>query len=377
MKKTITFGLFFCLFFFASIIPAQNVPVKATLQPYIDAGELPGVVTVITTRDKILQIDAIGYADLETKRPMNSETIFWMASQTKVVTAVAVMMLVEEKKLSLDEPATTYIPELRNLRVIAEQNEQKTVLVPTERPVTLRMLLSHTAGTVFITPFQQKHGIDSLPTEKALTDFITTPLAHQPGTKYLYSNVGIDIAAAIVERVSQTPFETFLEKRIFEPLGMKETSFWLTPEQMTRLAKPYRLDKENKTLVETKIFFLTYPLENRANRFPEGGGGLFSTPTEWVRFYQMLAGEGTFNGKQILTPESVREIRTKQTGDLPNNYGLGVNIGGSVFGHGGSHGTESKLDTKTGRIVQYFIQQENLPKAGEAQNTFIKMALTP
>jgi CubicO group peptidase (beta-lactamase class C family) len=377
MKNLFSFGMFLCWLIFASVVSAQSVSIKEKLQPYIDAGELPGVVTVIATADKVLQIDAVGYADLETKRPMSSDTVFWMASQTKVVTAVAVMMLVEEGKLSLDEPVTTYLPELKNFRVIAEQNEKQTVLTSVEHPITLRMLLSHTAGMVFITPFQQKHGIDSLSTMNALTTFIMTPLAHQPGTKYLYSNIGIDIAAAVVEHVSKTPFETFLEKRLFEPLGMKETSFWITSEQATRLAKPYRFDKEKKSLVETKIFFLTYPLENRANRFPEGGGGLFSTPTDWVRFYRMLAGEGTFEGKQILSPESVREIRTKQTGDLPNNYGLGVNISGTIFGHGGSHGTDSKLDTKTGRIIQYFIQQENLPKAGEAQNLFIKTALAP
>ncbi|MDR0871321.1 MAG: beta-lactamase family protein [Planctomycetaceae bacterium] len=375
MKHTFRILAFFCLLFFVSTLSAQNAPIKELLQPYIDSSELPGIVTVIATKDKVLQIDAVGYADLETKQPMTPNTVFWMASQTKPVTAIAVMILVEEGKLSLDEPAVKYLPELKNLRVIAEQNEKQTVLVPPDKPITLRMLLSHTAGMVFITLFQQKYGIDSLPTNRALTTFIMTPLAHQPGTKYLYSNVGIDIAATIVERVSGMPFETFLEKRLFEPLGMKETSFWPTAEQIKRLAKPYRLDKESKKLVETKIFYLTYPNDDRVNRFPEGGGGLFSTPAEWVRIYQMFAGEGTFDGKKILSPESVKEIRTKQTGDLPNNYGLGTNIGGSVFGHGGSHGTDSKLDINTGRIVQYFIQQEGLPKAGEAQGAFMKAAL--
>ncbi|MDR1140807.1 MAG: beta-lactamase family protein, partial [Planctomycetaceae bacterium] len=363
MKSTFRMLLFLCLFHFVSVVSAQHVPVKELLQPYIDSGELPGVVTVIADKDKIVQIDAVGYTDLETKRPMSADTLFWMASQTKPVTAIAVMMLVEEGKLSLDEPATKYLPELKELRVVKEWNDKQTVLVPPEQPITLRKLLSHTAGMAFLTRFQLKYGIDSLPMDRALTTFVMTPLPHQPGTKYLYSNIGIDIAATIVERVSQIPFETFLEKRLFEPLEMKETSFWLTAEQTKRLAKPYQWNKETKKLAETKIFFLTYPHEDRTIRFPEGGGGLFSTPTEWVRIYQMFAGEGTFKGKKILSPESVKEIRTKQTGDLPNNYGLGVNIDGNIFGHGGSHGTESKLDTNTGRIVQYFIQQEALPKA--------------
>lgn len=367
---------FFALSFVFSV-SAQDVPVKELLRPYVDSGELPGVVTLIATKDKILQIDALGLADLETKQPMAENTVFWMASQTKPVTAVAVMMLVEEGKLSLDEPITKYLPELAALQVVREKDENRTVLVSPDKAITLRQLLSHTAGTVFISPIQQRFGIDSLPTDKALFSFAMTPLAHQPGTKYLYSNIGIDIAATAVERVSGMPFETFLEKRLFEPLGMKETTFWPSEDQMKRLAKAYRLDKEKKSLVETNIFFLTYPLNDRTNRFPEGGGGLFSTATDWVRFYQMLAGEGIFEGKRILSEESVREIRTKQTGDLPESYGLGVGIGGTIYGHGGSHGTDSKLDTKTGRIVLYLIQQEGLPKAGEAQNAFFKAALVP
>jgi CubicO group peptidase (beta-lactamase class C family) len=377
MKSILNFLTCLGLFFYVSAISAQNIPVKELLQPYIDSGDLPGVVTVIATKDKILQLDAVGFADIETKRPMTSDTLFWMASQTKLVTAVAVMMLVEEGKLSLDEPVTTYLPELKDLRVIAEQDEKRTVLVSPDKSITLRMLLSHTAGMIFITPFQRKFGIDSLSISKALNTFVMTPLAHQPGTKYLYSNIGIDVAATAVEQVSGMPFETFLEKRLFEPLGMKETTFFPTAEQVQRLAKPYRLDNETKKLTETKIFFLTYPVENQTIRFPEGGGGLFSTPTEWIRLYQMLAGEGTFDGKKILSQKSVLEIRTKQTGELPNNYGLGVNVSDHVFGHGGSHGTDSKLDVNSGRIVQYFIQQENLPKAGESQQKIFKTALNP
>lgn len=369
------FLIFAFLFAFVSGASAQSVPVKDLLRPYVESGELPGVVTVIATKDKVLQINALGLADVETKQPMTENTVFWMASQTKPVTAVAVMMLVEEGKLSLDEPITTYLPELNVLQVIKEKNESQTVLVPPEKPITLRQLLSHTSGTAFLTPIQHRFGIDSMPSDKALVSYAMTPLTHQPGTQYLYSNIGINIAATAVERVSAMPLEEFLAKRLFEPLGMKETTFWPSEDQMKRLAKAYRWDKDKNTLVEINIHYLTYPLDDRVHRFPEGGGGLFSTAPDWVRFYQMLAGEGTFEGKRILSAESVREIRTKQTGDLPTSYGLGVGIGGTVYGHGGSHGTDSKLDTKTGRIALYLIQQAGLPKAGEAQSTFFKAAL--
>lgn len=365
-----------CFTFLVSFAVGQDVPVKKLLEPYVESGDIPGAVTVIATKEKVLQIDCVGYADLESKRSMTENTVFWMASQTKPVTAVAVMMLVEEGKLSLDEPITKYIPELGGLFVISELDDQKLDLVRPDKPITLRMLLSHTAGTSFISLMQQRHGIDCLPTEKALTSYLMTPLLHQPGTKYLYSNVGINIAATAVERVGGMPFEDFLQIRLFEPLGMNETTFWPSADQMKRLAKAYRQDKETKKFSEIKIHFLTYPLEDRMHRFPEGGGGLFSTPTDWVRFYQMLAGEGIFEGKRILSEKSIQEIRTKQTGDLGGSYGLGVAIGGNHFGHGGSHGTDSRITLDSGRIGMYFIQQEGLPKAGEAQNAFFSAAFS-
>lgn len=363
-----------CFAFFVPLAAGQDVSVQKRLEPYVASGDIPGAVTVIATKDKVLQIDCVGYADLETKRPMTPDTVFWMASQSKPVAAVAVMMLVEEGKLALDEPITKYIPELGDLRAVSEKDDKKTVLVPVDKPITLRMLLSHTAGTPYLSLIQQRHGIDCLPTEKALTSYVMTPLTHQPGTKYLYSNVGINIAATAVERVGGMPFEEFLQKRIFEPLGMKETTFWPSADQIKRLAKAYRKDKETKNLSEIDIHLLTYPLDDRQRRFPEGGGGLFSTPVDWVRFYQMLAGEGVFEGKRILSEKSVQEIRTKQTGDLGGSYGLGVAIGGNHFGHGGSHGTDSRLALDSGRIGMYFIQQQGLPKAGEALNAFFGAA---
>lgn len=359
----------------AATVSAQDLPIGDLLQPHVNAGQIPGVVTVVATKDKILQIDALGFADLETKRPMTADTLFYMASQTKTVTAIAVMVLVEENKLSLDEPITTYLPELKDLWVVSEQSDSRKVLVLPERPITLRMLLSHTSGMIFNSLLHKKFGNDFLPLSKTLVCAVMTPLQHQPGTAYLYSNMGIDMGAMVVERVSKMPFDQFLEKRLFEPLGMKETTFRPTRRQVDRIAKTYGWNKKEKRLFESKLATLSYPLDDPDLHFPRGGGGLFSTPNDWVRIYQMLAGEGTFEGRKILSPESVREIRTKQTGELPNSYGLGVKIEGDRFGHGGAHGTNSLLDTKTGRIGQYFIQQTGLPKADEARRTFFKAAL--
>jgi CubicO group peptidase (beta-lactamase class C family) len=330
-------------------------------------------VTVIADKNGVTQIDCLGYADRETQRPMTADTLFWVASQTKQITATAVMMLVETGKISLDAPVTDYLPELKNLKVIATKDDQKTVLVPPEKPITLRMCLSHTAGFPFLSPFQERHHIDALPVSSAVTTYAMTPLLSQPTTNYLYSNVGINVAAAVVEKVAGMPFEQFLQQRLFDPLEMTETTFFPTAEQLTRLAHPYRWDNENAKLVVTKIGFLSYPLDKK-NRYPEGGGGLFSTPKEWVKIYQLFANEGTLNSKKILTPESVKEIRSKQTGSLSANYGFGIQMGGDWIGHDGSHGTSSRFNHQTGNIAEYFIQQEGLPKAGEAQQKFMKIA---
>ncbi len=377
MPKSRTNLLLLCFALSVSFLSAQEFTVKEKMQPLIDAGDLHGFVTLVADKDKILQIDCFGLADVEAKRPMTPDTVFWMASQTKPVTSIAVMMLVDEGKLSLDEPVTTYLPELKDLRVAVPRDGDETALVPVNSPVTLRRLLCHTGGVPFISPMQQRHGIDCLPSNKALTSYVMTPLAQQPGTQFLYSNIGINIAATVVERVSGMPLEDFLEKRLFEPLGMKETSFWPTEEQIDRLAKAYTFNDDKTGFKEIRIWALTYPLQDRTRRFAEAGGGLFSTPNDWVRIYQMLADEGVFQGKRILSEAAVKEIRTDQTGELPASYGLGAAVYGNAYGHGGSHGTDSRLSTKNGRIAMYFIQEAGLPKAGPSRDTFFDTVLPP
>jgi len=369
----------FCAFFLCSlaVIAAEKFPVAEALEPYIKNGELPGIVTVIADKDAVLQIDTIGYADIETKRPMKADTVFWAASQTKPVTAVAVMILVDEGKLSLTESVTKYLPELANLKVIAEKKDDGSMtLVPVDKPITLEMLLSHTAGLEFLTLFQQKHAIDSLPIEQCVTTILMTPLRSQPGTAYHYSNIGINLAGAVVERIAGMPFETFLEKRIFAPLGMTETTFFPSAEQLKRLATAYSCNKEKTQLVAKQTNLMTYPFDSK-RRFAEPGGGLFSTPTDFVKFFQMLQGNGEFNGKRILSEDAVKTIYAKHTGALNAPYGLGVVTNDGVYGHGGAFGTDARVDTKNGRVMLYFIQHQGLPKSEEAKQKFYKIAQVP
>jgi len=364
------------LFLFPLVVTAaEKFPVAETLEPYINNGELPGMVTVIATKDTILQVDTLGYANVEAKQPMKADTVFWIASQTKPVTAVAVMILVDEGKLSLTEPVTTYLPELKDLKVAVKEDD-RTLLVPVNKPITLEMLLSHTAGLEFLTPFQSKHAIDSLPMERHVTTIIMTPLRTQPGTAWHYSNIGITLAGAVVERIAKMSFEEFLEKRIFEPLGMTETTFFPDTDLLALLATTYSFDKEKSQLVPSQSNLITYPLDSKC-RFAEPGGGLFSTPNDLVKFFQMLQGNGEYNGKRILSEAAVTEIRTKHTGALNVPYGLGVVTNDGVYGHGGALGTDAQVNTNNGRVLLYFIQHQGLAKSEEAKQKFFKIGNLP
>ncbi|MDR1268642.1 MAG: beta-lactamase family protein, partial [Planctomycetaceae bacterium] len=310
------------VFFLFSPVLAEEFVVKSVLQPYIDNGDIAGIVTAIASKDAILQIDTLGYQDIETQKPMQTDTLFWVASQSKPITAAAVMILVDAGKLNLDEPLTTYLPEFVAARVLLVKEEKQTVLVPWEHPPTLRQLLSHTSGMDWGGAIHRKFGFDILSYAEEAVLFPTIPFVSQPGTKSLYSNMGINTAAMIVERVSGQHYADFLQQRLFAPLGMVNTTF--IPD-LNRLAKPYRFDKTVKKLVETENTRFSHPLDN-PNRQPDAAAGLFSTAGDIANFYRMLLGEGSFEGKQILSEQSVREITQKQTGELPQQYGLGMDI---------------------------------------------------
>lgn len=338
----------------------SNKEIQAVLQPYIDKGELPGIVTVVARKEEIKSVVSVGFQNITTKKAMTPDALFWIASQTKPITATAVMILVEEGKLNLDEPVTTYLPELKKL---------------TTKPITLRNLLSHTSGMKWVNSIQEQMGvIDGLPLKTGVYATVLTPLDTLPGTRYKYSNQGVNIAAAIVEKVSGTPFEEFLQKRIFNPLGMKNTTFWPAEAQLKALVTPYKKG-DNGTLVETTVNHLQYPLDDKTKRYPEAAGGLFSTPRDLVKFYQMLANNGVYNGIRILQESSVKEMSRRQTKEtMDKSYGFCLDVTDKQYGHGGSYGTDTRIDKSTGLIYMYFIQQNGLKASSEALNAFKRKA---
>jgi CubicO group peptidase (beta-lactamase class C family) len=296
---------------------------------------------------------------------MTPDTLFWIASQTKGITGVALMILVDEGKVSLDDPVTKFIPKLKDLWVVESAEGNRMTLVKATKPITVRQVMSHTSGYPFLSPQEQK--IDLMLLREKISVYAQTPLVAEPGAKYIYSNIGINIAGYIIEAVSGMPYETFMQKRLFEPLGMTETVFWLTPEQEARLARCYRPNWEQK-LEQCPIGFMTPPFTDRVNRFAEPGGGLFSTLHDVARLCRMLLNGGTLDGTRVLSENAVRALGVKQTGDgVDVHYGLGFELHDWGFKHGGAQGTQMRIDTKRGLVTVYMIQHAGFPKEREKE----------
>lgn len=343
-------------------LPAR---LESAARPFIVNHQLAGCVMVVADTQKILHSVTLGWADVQAKKPMQADTLFWIASQSKPITATALMMLVDEGRVHLDDPVEKYLPEFRGQWLIAEAAEDHMLLKRPSRPIRVRDILSHTSGLPFRSALEVPT-LDVFPLAARVRSYAMTPLEFDPGSRYQYSNAGINTAARIVEVVTGKRFEEFLKERIFEPLGMKDTTFWPDAEQLSRLAKAYRYDAQSKELVSVQIDQLAYPLDDRQNRYPVPAGGLFSTAADLVKFYQMLLNNGTFEGKRLLSEDAVREMTSRQTRpELNNSYGLGFVINGPVFGHGGSHGTNTLADRRKKAIFVWLVQHAG-PEAQEA-----------
>ena len=271
----------------------------------VDTGELPGAVVAIARDGKLAYLEAVGFQDNAKTIPMKPDAIFWIASMTKPVTSVAAMMLVEDGKLELDAPVARYLPQLKDMQVGIEKanpatGKKEIVLEPPKRLMTIRDLLRHTSGLVYPPQFTNtainrlyyKAAFDR---DKTLADFVASladlPLAHQPGEVWEYS-WGVDVLARVVEVASGLPFDRFLQDRIFGPLHMADTGFYVPQEKRARLVDaPEPRDPQ---------FDVTRP-----RKLLSGGGGLVSTAADYLRFCQMLLNGGELDGARILTPQTV------------------------------------------------------------------------
>lgn len=373
----------------ACTVSAQKV--SSSLQPFVDRHVLAGAVTLVASPDKVLSLEAVGFADISSNKPMKTDAIFWIASQSKPMTASALMMLVDQGKVSLDDAVEKYLPEFKGQMLAVEKDQDHVLLKKPARPITVREILSHTSGLPFMS--RAEHKIDTYPLQVGVMSYALTPLNNQPGTHYDYSNAGINTAGRIIEVVSGMPYEKFMEQRLFKPLGMKDTTFWPTESQLKRLAKSYKPNAARDGLEETLIDQLTYPLTNR-QRGVCPAGGYFSTASDLSLFCRMILNGGTLDGKKYLSAASVRKMTGTQTGRLmdkdngESGYGLGwsttrktplnpdVAVPGGC-GHGGAYATHFWIDPAHRLITIFMVQHAGYPGAdgGKIQPSFSKAAM--
>ena len=345
--------------------------VGAAMDEMIAKNEVAGAVTVVVSKDKTLHLETHGYADVASKKPMAPDTLFWIASMTKPVTATAVLMLQDDGKLKVSDPVANYIPEFANLKT------------PSGKPanLTITQILTHTSG------LGEASG-EAARNAKTLADLVpiwmAAPMQFEPGAKWSYCQSGINAAGRIVEVVSGMSFDAFLQKRLFDPLGMKDTTFYPTDAQRKKLVTAYAKKDSGLEVVPPRPEF------GPRDRPPQGNGGLYSTASDYAKFCQMLLGGGEFKGKQFLTPAAMNFLSLSQTGDLPTgffqnaasgsrgkNYGWGLGtcvlksphegvagvLSPGTFGHGGAWGTQAWVDPVKGVAYVMMVQRSNFPNS--------------
>jgi len=352
--------------------PQATSAVAATLQRFVDNDTVAGAVGLVARDGKVVSLEAVGFADVAAKQPMREDALFWIASMTKPMTSVAVLMLQEEGKLSINDPVEKHLPEFKGRTLLDSRTKDTVTLKRPGRAITIRDLLMHTSGL--------NTDIPDLGRELTLAErvifYSQQPLHFEPGSKWQYSNPGINTLGRIVEVVSKQPYADFMQQRIFKPLGMKDTTFWPSHTAAKRLAKSYGPGPGGKGLSETNLYFMRGELTDRS-RTPLGAGGLFSTARDVAKFYQMMLDGGVAGGKRLLKEETVKLMTTTQSGDIKTGFvdgmswGLGFQVvkepmgvtgmlSPGTFGHGGAYGTQSWADPKTRTIFVLMIQRARM-----------------
>jgi CubicO group peptidase (beta-lactamase class C family) len=350
--------------------------IAPAMQKFVDSHDTAGAVTVVGRADAVIHHAAVGYRDLAAKDPMAKDTLFRIASMTKPITAIGIMILADEEKLSPDDDVAKYLPEFSGQMIASEKGKDTVVLKKPARPVKLRDLLTHTGG---IAPYPT--GVDDVYLKRNRTLAETTlaaalrPLQFEPGSQWAYSNSGIDTLGRIIEVVSGESYEVFLKKRIFDPLGMTDTVFYPNSEQRKRLALTYGKNKDG--LVAGPFSLIGLPVHPK---HPIPAGGLISSGPDLAKLYRMMLNKGTQDGHRILSEKAVAEMTRTQTGDIKTGFVEGMSFGygwavvkepkgvtamlsPGTFGHGGAFGTQGWIDPQLDLFAILLIQRTELPNA--------------
>lgn len=358
----------------AGMDTAQLVTIPQRMESFVNSNIISGAVTLVMRHGEVVSHEAVGKSDLATGRAMKKDDLFWIASMTKPITGTAILMLQDEGKLSVEDPVEKYLPEFQNQWLIEEKSDNAVRLKKPSRKITIRDLLTHTSGINDVGSPRHNASLAEL-----VMAYSQLPLRFEPGTRWEYSNSGINTLGRIVEVVSGKDYAAFLDERIFRPLGMKDTTFWPKTSDLKRIAKSYRPGPNNKGLEELDIWFFKGKLDDRT-RTAYPAGGLFSTAEDMGKFYQMILGGGMVKGKRILSQAAIDQMTRTQTGDLNTGFTNGMSFGFSwavvkepkditaplspgTYGHGGAYGTQGWVDRKKGLIMVLMIQRAQLPNA--------------
>jgi CubicO group peptidase (beta-lactamase class C family) len=372
---------------------ALSKRVQAEMKPFIEKGEVSGIVTLVGDADGVLSIRALGLRNIDRGLPMRPDTVFRIASMTKPITAIGIMMLADEKKLAIEDPVEKHLPEFRGQMLVDKREGDTITLKKPARPITLRDLLTHTSGL----PGGPPPGLADLYARRNHTlaegvmAYSQRPLDFEPGSRWAYCNTGIDTLGRVIEVVSGQSYEAFLKQRLFDPLGMADTAFYPAPAQLERTALTYA--RKDDKLVPAGVPLIGPPA---GAKYPVPAGGLYSTALDLAKLYAMMLGKGSTGGRRYLSEASVEAMTKIQTGELKTGFtdgmawglgwgvvheptGINEPLSAGTFGHGGAFGTQAWIDPHKKRFAILMIQRTGLKNSdgSEMRAALQKAAFTP
>lgn len=398
--------------FLGTVLPAQGAnapgPMAPVLQSFVDKHIAPGVVGLVLNRDGVVSLETAGYASLANKTPIREDSLFWIASMSKTLTGAALMLLVDEGKISLDDPVEKYLPEFKGQMVTGTEGADAPHAP--KHPITVREIMSHTSGLVLASEKTLKQ---TQVLKEDAAGYATRPLRQEPGTKYEYNNCGINTGGRIIEVVSGLSYGEFMQTRLLDPLGMKDTTCWPNEEQASRLAHTARFTEDKTDLVEIKQdanvsaqtiqkFSQGVPVPTAitgdmgfgiaadyGKHYAMPAGGYFSTAHDLGRFCRMLLRGGELDGKRYLSEKAVGTMSASQTGGVKvspqESYGVGCSVkltdeegpSAGSFGHRGARRTAMWIDPKNRLAMVLLVERLDMP--GEQQKVmygdFMKAAV--
>ena len=363
------------------------------MKAFVDQHTVAGAVTLVAHGDEVVEFDATGMADIEAGHPMKKDTIFQIMSMTKPVTAIGIMMLAEEGKLALRDPVELYLPEFHDLKVAANIGPENAHQGLPTRAITIRDLMTHTAGIQdFAPPAIQGYAQSmQVPLEEVVKQLAKQPLLFQPGTQWSYSSPGIEILGRIIEVCSGQKYADFIEERILHPLGMRDSFFYPPADKIGRIAMVY-IQKDGKLERSPGSILGGDPAKYRQGSvFPAPGWGLYSTAEDLLHLYRMMLNDGVYEGHRYLSPFSIHLMtEAHTTGIHPvgwlrgSDYGLAWEVvtqplselaghSKGTYGHGGAFGTQGWIDPDK-RLISIMLIQRSNGGTDSMSNVFMTMA---